>query len=164
KFITNFNGYFLDPEHKGKAQQALRTFKQSGNVDYTQQFIIHPYNSAWSDDILVSLYHGGLKENIRLAIMSSGQAFLTLPNIQALAMQLSKEIGADRSHAFKISPPTHSTTTIDLSAMNSCLSNSEREKMMQAGQCFQCHQVVHISQDCLKKKNPGQSSRPIHRF
>ncbi|KNZ64111.1 zinc knuckle family protein, partial [Puccinia sorghi] len=33
--------------------------------------------------------------------------------------------------------------------------------MMQAGQCFQCGQVGHISQDWLKKKNPGQSSRPI---
>ncbi|KNZ61688.1 hypothetical protein VP01_13701g1, partial [Puccinia sorghi] len=31
KFITSFNGYFLEPERKGKAQQALRTFKQSIN-------------------------------------------------------------------------------------------------------------------------------------
>ncbi|KNZ51223.1 hypothetical protein VP01_403g2, partial [Puccinia sorghi] len=39
KFITSFNGYFLDPERKGKAQQALCIFKQSCNVDsYTQQF------------------------------------------------------------------------------------------------------------------------------
>ncbi|KNZ63257.1 uncharacterized protein VP01_11677g1, partial [Puccinia sorghi] len=41
KFITSFNGYFLDPEHKLKAQKALHTFKQSGNVEsYTQQFNI----------------------------------------------------------------------------------------------------------------------------
>ncbi|KNZ49077.1 uncharacterized protein VP01_5225g1, partial [Puccinia sorghi] len=70
---------------KGKAQQALCTFKKSGNVEsYTQKFNIHTYNSAWSKDILVSLYRGGLKENIRLAIMSSGEAFPTLPDIQAL--------------------------------------------------------------------------------
>ncbi|KNZ47464.1 uncharacterized protein VP01_637g17, partial [Puccinia sorghi] len=71
EFITSFNGYCLDPERKGKAQQALRTFKQSGNVEsYTQQFNVHAYNSAWSDNILVSLYRGRLKENIQLAIMS----------------------------------------------------------------------------------------------
>ncbi|KNZ61149.1 uncharacterized protein VP01_14464g1, partial [Puccinia sorghi] len=65
KFITSFNSYFLDPEPKFKAQQALRTFKKSGNVEsYTQQFHVHAYNSAWSDNILVSLYCGGLKENI----------------------------------------------------------------------------------------------------
>ncbi|KNZ58907.1 hypothetical protein VP01_1836g8 [Puccinia sorghi] len=73
KFITSFNGYLLDPERKGKAQKALRTFKQSGNMEsYThEQFNIHAYNSTWSDDILVNLYRGGLKENIRLAIISS---------------------------------------------------------------------------------------------
>ncbi|KNZ46344.1 hypothetical protein VP01_7346g1, partial [Puccinia sorghi] len=70
KFIPSFNGYFLDPERKGKAQQALHTFKQSGNMEYyTQQFNVHAYNSAWSNHILVSLYRGGLKENIRLAIV-----------------------------------------------------------------------------------------------
>ncbi|KNZ44977.1 hypothetical protein VP01_8612g1 [Puccinia sorghi] len=90
EFITSFNGYFLEPERKGKAQQALCTFKQSGNMDsYTQQFNVHTYNSTWSDNILVSLYHGGLKEN-RLTIVSSGKAFPTLPDIQALAMQLSQ--------------------------------------------------------------------------
>ncbi|KNZ63085.1 uncharacterized protein VP01_11904g1, partial [Puccinia sorghi] len=106
KFITSFNGYLLDPECKGKAQQALHTFKQSGNVEpYTQQFNFHAYNSAWSDNILVSLYCGGLKENIRLAIVSSGKAFFTLPSIQA-AMQLGRKLEANRSHTFKISPPT----------------------------------------------------------
>ncbi|KNZ50075.1 uncharacterized protein VP01_4610g2, partial [Puccinia sorghi] len=50
----------------------LSNFKKSGNVDsYTEQFNIHTYNSAWSDNILVSLYRGGLKENIGLAIVSS---------------------------------------------------------------------------------------------
>ncbi|KNZ44343.1 hypothetical protein VP01_925g6 [Puccinia sorghi] len=33
EFITSFNSYFLDPERKGKAQQALCTFKQSGNLE-----------------------------------------------------------------------------------------------------------------------------------
>ncbi|KNZ64057.1 hypothetical protein VP01_10721g1, partial [Puccinia sorghi] len=32
------------------------------------QFNIHAYNSAWSDNILVSLYCSGLKGNIQLAI------------------------------------------------------------------------------------------------
>ncbi|KNZ46492.1 uncharacterized protein VP01_7218g1, partial [Puccinia sorghi] len=95
KFISSLNGYFLDPERKFKAQQALHTFKQSGNVD---------------DDILVSLYCGRLKENIQLAIISSGKAFPTLPNIQALAMKLGNKLEANCSHTFKISPPTHSTT------------------------------------------------------
>ncbi|KNZ64605.1 uncharacterized protein VP01_10103g1 [Puccinia sorghi] len=59
KFITSFKGYFLDPERKGKAQQALCIFKQSGNMEsYTQQFNIHTYNSTWRNNILVSLYHG----------------------------------------------------------------------------------------------------------
>ncbi|KNZ64288.1 uncharacterized protein VP01_10462g1 [Puccinia sorghi] len=61
---NGFNIYFLDPEHKGKAQKALG-IKQSGNVEsYTQQFNVQAYNFAWSDNILVSLYCGGLKENI----------------------------------------------------------------------------------------------------
>ncbi|KNZ54043.1 uncharacterized protein VP01_3064g2 [Puccinia sorghi] len=47
KFITSFNSYFLDPERKGKAQQALHNFKQSGNRQYPGE-----------------LYRGGLKENI----------------------------------------------------------------------------------------------------
>ncbi|KNZ44848.1 uncharacterized protein VP01_8763g1, partial [Puccinia sorghi] len=34
KFITSFNGYFLDPERKGKAQKALRTFKKYSNQQY----------------------------------------------------------------------------------------------------------------------------------
>ncbi|KNZ62109.1 hypothetical protein VP01_13124g1, partial [Puccinia sorghi] len=72
KFITSFNSYFLNPENKDKAQKALDTFKQSGNVEsYTQQFNVHAYNSAWSNNILVSLYRGGLKEKIQLEIMSS---------------------------------------------------------------------------------------------
>ncbi|KNZ56733.1 hypothetical protein VP01_2331g2 [Puccinia sorghi] len=54
---------------------------------------IHAYNSAWSDDILVSLYHG-LKEKIQLAIVSSGKAFPTLPDIQDLAMKLGKKLEA----------------------------------------------------------------------
>ncbi|KNZ59662.1 uncharacterized protein VP01_1685g6 [Puccinia sorghi] len=55
EFITSFNGYFLNPECKGKSQKALYTFKQSGNMDsYTQQFNIHTYDSAWSDNILHS--------------------------------------------------------------------------------------------------------------
>ncbi|KNZ49125.1 hypothetical protein VP01_519g4 [Puccinia sorghi] len=29
---SGFNSHFLKPESKGKAQQALRSFKQSGNV------------------------------------------------------------------------------------------------------------------------------------
>ncbi|KNZ44577.1 uncharacterized protein VP01_9006g1 [Puccinia sorghi] len=93
KFITSFNGYFLDPERKGKAQQALSNFKQSGNC-------------------------GGLKENIQLAIVSSGKAFPTLPDIQALAMQLGNELEANCSHTFKISPPTHSTTATNPNAMD----------------------------------------------
>ncbi|KNZ46755.1 uncharacterized protein VP01_6991g1, partial [Puccinia sorghi] len=144
KFITSFNGYFLDPERKGKAQHSLYTFKQSVKVDSsTQQFNVHAYNSAWSDNILVSLYHGRLKENIQLAIVSSVKAFPTLPNIQALAMQLGNELEANRSHTFKISPPTHSTTgtatdpnAMDLLAMYGRLSESERVKMMQARKCF----------------------------
>ncbi|KNZ63640.1 uncharacterized protein VP01_11190g1, partial [Puccinia sorghi] len=61
--------YFLDPERKGKDQQALRTFKQSGNMEsYTHQFNVHAYRS---DDILMSLYCGRLKEKIQLAIVSS---------------------------------------------------------------------------------------------
>ncbi|KNZ47931.1 hypothetical protein VP01_6038g1, partial [Puccinia sorghi] len=56
ELITSFNGYFLDPERKGKAQKALRTFKQSRNVEsYTQQFDVHAYDSDWSNNILVSL-------------------------------------------------------------------------------------------------------------
>ncbi|KNZ55735.1 hypothetical protein VP01_2598g1 [Puccinia sorghi] len=44
-----------DPDRKGKAQKALRTFNKSGNVEsYTQQFNIHAYDSSWSDDILHS--------------------------------------------------------------------------------------------------------------
>ncbi|KNZ46838.1 hypothetical protein VP01_6902g1, partial [Puccinia sorghi] len=133
---------------------------------YTQQFNIHTYNSAWSANILVSLYPGGLKENIQLAIVSLGKVFPTFPKIQALAMQLVNKLETNHSHTFKISPPTHSTTAtspnaMDLSAMKGRLSDSERKKMMQASQCFQCRQVGHKSQDCPKKKNPGQSSRPI---
>ncbi|KNZ62976.1 uncharacterized protein VP01_12008g1 [Puccinia sorghi] len=33
EFLTIFNSYFLNPERKGKVQQALCTFKQSGNVE-----------------------------------------------------------------------------------------------------------------------------------
>ncbi|KNZ46630.1 uncharacterized protein VP01_7102g1 [Puccinia sorghi] len=54
KFITSFNGYFLEPERKGKAQKALCTFKKSGNVEsYTQQFNVHAYDFTWSDNILM---------------------------------------------------------------------------------------------------------------
>ncbi|KNZ46752.1 uncharacterized protein VP01_6996g1, partial [Puccinia sorghi] len=53
------------------------------------KFNVHAYKSSWSNYILVSLYRGRLKENIQLAIVSSGKAFPTLPDIQALAMQLS---------------------------------------------------------------------------
>ncbi|KNZ63746.1 hypothetical protein VP01_11068g1, partial [Puccinia sorghi] len=101
EFITSFNSYFLHHERKGKVQQALHTFKQSGNMDsYTQQFNVHAYDSAWSDDILVSLYRGGLKDNIQLAI----------PHFQ--------------------NQPTNSTTAtnpnaMDLSAMKGRLSDSE---------------------------------------
>ncbi|KNZ62234.1 uncharacterized protein VP01_12988g1 [Puccinia sorghi] len=71
--------------------------------------------------------------------MSSSKVFPTLPEIQALAMQLSNKLEANHSHAFKISPPTHSTTAtnpnaMDLLAMNSRLSDSERKKIMQDGQ------------------------------
>ncbi|KNZ51891.1 hypothetical protein VP01_3775g5, partial [Puccinia sorghi] len=98
-------------ERKGKAQQALCTIKQSGNMEsYNQQFNIHAYDSAWSDNILVSLSRGGLKENIRLSIVSSGKAFPTFANIQALAMQIGNKLEANRSHTSKISPPTHPTT------------------------------------------------------
>ncbi|KNZ60381.1 uncharacterized protein VP01_15629g1 [Puccinia sorghi] len=82
KFITSFNSYFLNPERKSKVQKALLNFNKSGNVEsYTQQFNVHAYNSTWSNNILVSFYHGRLKENIGLAIVSSGKAFPTLPNI-----------------------------------------------------------------------------------
>ncbi|KNZ61350.1 uncharacterized protein VP01_1414g2 [Puccinia sorghi] len=89
----------LEPERK-KAQKALHTFKQSGNVEsYTQQFNVHAYDSDWRDNILVSLYH---------------------------AMQIGNKLEANRSHTFKISPPTHLITAtdpneMDLSAMNSRL-------------------------------------------
>ncbi|KNZ63554.1 uncharacterized protein VP01_11296g1 [Puccinia sorghi] len=113
KFITSFNGYFLNPERKDKAQKALRKFKQSSPT---------PSSST--------LYRGGLKENIRLSIVSSGKAFPTLPNIHALAIQLGNKLEATCSHTFKISPPTHSTTTtnpnaMDILAVNSHLSDSE---------------------------------------
>ncbi|KNZ63925.1 uncharacterized protein VP01_10847g1, partial [Puccinia sorghi] len=45
---------------------------------------------------LVSLYRGGLKENIQIAILSSGKAFLTHPDIQALAMQLGNSSNAGK--------------------------------------------------------------------
>ncbi|KNZ49837.1 uncharacterized protein VP01_4754g3 [Puccinia sorghi] len=55
----------LNQRCKGKAQKALRTFNHSGNVEsYTKQLNVHAYDSAWSDNILVSLYRGRLKENI----------------------------------------------------------------------------------------------------
>ncbi|KNZ60709.1 hypothetical protein VP01_15133g1, partial [Puccinia sorghi] len=54
----------------------------------------------------------------------------------------------NHSHTFKISPPTHSTTTtnpnlMDLLEMNGHMSDSESKKMMQPGKCFQCRQVGH---------------------
>ncbi|KNZ59942.1 hypothetical protein VP01_1639g9 [Puccinia sorghi] len=103
---------------------------------YTQPFNIHTYNSSWSNDILVSLYRGGLKKNIRLAIVSSGKAFPSrifpcnsATNLKPTTATLSK------------SAHQHSTTAtnpnaMDLFAMKSRLSDSEHVKMMQAGQCF----------------------------
>ncbi|KNZ46013.1 uncharacterized protein VP01_7624g1, partial [Puccinia sorghi] len=79
-FHNGFNSYFLESEHKVKAQQALRTFKQSGNMDsYTQKFNVHTYNSAWSNNILVSLYCGRLKEKIRVAIFQPQPHFQNQP-------------------------------------------------------------------------------------
>ncbi|KNZ61338.1 hypothetical protein VP01_14178g1, partial [Puccinia sorghi] len=46
---------------------------------------------------------------------------------------------------FQNQPPNHSTTAttnaMDLLEMKGRLSHSERVKMMQAGQCFQCRKV-----------------------
>ncbi|KNZ47318.1 hypothetical protein VP01_6511g1, partial [Puccinia sorghi] len=81
KFITSFNIYFVKPERKGNSQKSLRAFKKYSNMEsYTQQFNIHTYDSTWRDNILVSLYRGGLKENIQLAIVSSvGHVFQDCP-------------------------------------------------------------------------------------
>ncbi|KNZ64474.1 hypothetical protein VP01_10249g1, partial [Puccinia sorghi] len=115
-------------------QQALCTFKQSGNVEsYTQQFNVHASNSDWSKNILVSLYRGGLKENIRLAIVSS-------------AMQLVNKLESNRNHTFKI-------TANPLHYRNRPKYDASRQMLLMP--------PSRSDVSSPKKKNPSQSSRPI---
>ncbi|KNZ60947.1 hypothetical protein VP01_14786g1, partial [Puccinia sorghi] len=66
--------------------------------------------------------------------MSSGKAFPTL-EIQALAMQLGNNLETTAATLSKSAQQP--TTATNPNAMNGRLSDSERVKMMQAGQCFQ---------------------------
>ncbi|KNZ53095.1 uncharacterized protein VP01_3344g1 [Puccinia sorghi] len=61
---------------------------------YTQQFNSQVYESGWDNMVLI-LYRNGLKENIQIGIVLSGQTFAKLPNIHTLAIQLSNEIEAN---------------------------------------------------------------------
>ncbi|KNZ43898.1 hypothetical protein VP01_9736g1 [Puccinia sorghi] len=95
EFITSFNSYFLEPERKGKAQQALCTFKKSGNKEYTPQF-----NARFR---LEQRYLGEPLPRRIEREHPTCNCFIRHETRQKLE--------SNRSHAFKISPPTHSTTT-----------------------------------------------------
>ncbi|KNZ60776.1 uncharacterized protein VP01_15021g1, partial [Puccinia sorghi] len=81
-----------------------------------------------------------------------------------LAIQLTSEIEASRSHP---AHPTHNPNppaaadpkAMDLSAMNSQLSDTDQVKLMKNGQCFHCRQKGHLSRDFPGRT--GQSSRPV---
>ncbi|KNZ49039.1 uncharacterized protein VP01_5247g2, partial [Puccinia sorghi] len=48
---------------------------------------------------------------------------------------------------------------MDLSAMNSQISGTNRAKSMKNGQFFHCRQKGHLSRDCPRRTS--QSSRPV---
>ncbi|KNZ48926.1 hypothetical protein VP01_531g7 [Puccinia sorghi] len=55
-------------------------------------------------------------------------------------------------------PAAADPKAMDLSAMNSQLSDTNQAKLMKNSQCFCCHQKGHLSRNCPGRT--GQSSRP----
>ena len=120
-------------------------------ADYTHQFNIHAPKTGWEVRTLVSQYRQGLKQEIKIPLITSRVEFKTVEDVAKMAIEVDNAINGITSH---VDRPTADPNAMDLSAIRGLLTDEERRKMLREGRCFRCQRTRHLSKDCPGRKTP----------
>jgi hypothetical protein len=163
EFSADFAAMYFDSEKKSKAEQALRALKQTGSVaDYTHVFIQHATAAGWETPTLISQCRQGLKKDIRTMLVACMTAFESVGDVAALALQLDTEMTlANTAQTPTATASRTDPDAMDISAMRTRLSDSDKARMMREGLCFRCGTQGHIARECPAKKDNGRGTARI---
>ncbi|PLW39680.1 hypothetical protein PCASD_15455 [Puccinia coronata f. sp. avenae] len=162
KFSTAFQAMYFNTEKKSRAEKALGALRQTKTVaHYTHTFTIHAHDLGWEQRTLVSQFTQGLKRDVRLALVLARTEFDTLAAVSQLGLKIDNEINSADAAPTATTPSTN-PNTMDLSALNGCLSELERSRMLSMGLCFCCGEQGHLARACpTKGSQPGKGQQRV---
>jgi hypothetical protein len=105
---------------------------------------------------LISQFEQGLKKDIRVAMVLVPQSFNTVEEISNLAIKIDNKLHGVADTSTVISSPSVDPNAMDLSAVNTRLSDEEKLRRMRTGNCFRCNGQGHIASHCPDRKNDRQ--------